>query len=68
MSPRLASAMLKTLFGNNFFTTGMAETNVLKTHLIESVPYFRFLMMGLGLLLIMRYRPKGILPEEIEIK
>jgi branched-chain amino acid transport system permease protein len=26
------------------------------------------LMMGLGLLLIMRYRPKGILPEKIEIK
>jgi branched-chain amino acid transport system permease protein len=24
--------------------------------------------MGLGLLLIMRYRPKGILPEKIEIK
>jgi branched-chain amino acid transport system permease protein len=25
-------------------------------------------MMGMGLLLIMRYRPKGILPEKIEIK
>jgi hypothetical protein len=24
--------------------------------------------MGLGLLLIMRFRPKGILPEKIEIK
>jgi branched-chain amino acid transport system permease protein len=24
--------------------------------------------MGIGLLLIMRYRPKGILPEKIEIK
>jgi branched-chain amino acid transport system permease protein len=24
--------------------------------------------MGVGLLLIMRYRPKGILPEKIEIK
>jgi len=56
------------LFLINFFTTGMAETHVLKVHLIESVPYFRYLMMGLGLLLIMRYRPKGILPEKIEIK
>ena len=56
------------LFLINFFTTGMAETNLLKAHLIESVPYFRFLMMGIGLLLIMRYRPKGILPEKIEIK
>ena len=56
------------LFLINFFTAGMSETHILKLHLIESVPYFRFLMMGLGLLLIMRYRPKGILPEKIEIK
>ena len=56
------------LFLINLFTSGMAETHVLKIHLIESVPYFRFLMMGIGLLLIMRYRPKGILPEKIEIK
>jgi len=56
------------LFLINFFTAGIPETNVLKAHLIESVPYFRFLMMGLGLLLIMRFRPKGILPEKIEIK
>ena len=56
------------LFLINFFTAGMADTHALKVHLIESVPYFRYLMMGLGLLLIMRYRPKGILPEKIEIK
>ena len=56
------------LFLINFFTSGMAETNSFKAHLIESVPYFRFLMMGIGLLLIMRYRPRGILPEKIEIK
>ena len=56
------------LFLINFFTAGIPETNELKAHLIESVPYFRFLMMGLGLLFIMRYRPKGILPEKIEIK
>ena len=56
------------LFLINFFTVGIPATNSLKAHLIESVPYFRFLMMGLGLLLIMRYRPKGILPEKIDIK
>ena len=56
------------LFLINFFTVGIPSTNSLKAHLIESVPYFRFLMMGLGLLLIMRYRPKGILPEKIDIK
>ena len=53
------------LFLINFFTSGLAETNALKIHLIESIPYFRFLMMGIGLLLIMRYKPKGIIPERI---
>ena len=52
----------------NLTTAGLDDSHFLKVHLIESVPYFRFLMMGLGLLLIMRYRPKGILPEKIEIK
>ncbi|MDC1033426.1 branched-chain amino acid ABC transporter permease [Candidatus Pelagibacter sp.] len=56
------------LFLINLLTAGLAETHSLKIHLIESVPYFRYLMMGMGLLLIMRYRPKGILPEKIEIK
>ena len=56
------------LFLINLFTAGMSDAHALKVHLIESVPYFRYLMMGLGLLLIMRYRPKGILPEKVEIK
>ena len=56
------------LFLINLTTSGLSDTHFLKQHLIESVPYFRFLMMGIGLLLIMRYRPKGILPEKIEIK
>jgi branched-chain amino acid transport system permease protein len=56
------------LFLISLFTSGLADTNTFKLHLIDSVPYFRFLMMGIGLLLIMRYRPKGILPEKINIK
>ena len=54
------------LFLINFLTSGLTETNAFKIHLINSIPYFRFLMMGVGLLLIMRYRPKGILPEKIQ--
>ncbi len=54
------------LFLINFFTSGLEETNVLRVHLIDSIPYFRYLMMGIGLLLIMRYRPRGILPEKIK--
>ena len=53
------------LFLINFFTSHLPETNALKVHLIESAPYFRFLMIGVGVLLIMRYRPQGILPEKI---
>ena len=53
------------LFLINFFTAHLPETNALKVHLIESAPYFRFLMIGTGVLLIMRYRPQGILPEKI---
>ena len=53
------------LFLINFFTAHLPETNIIKVHLIESAPYFRFLMIGIGLLVIMRYRPQGILPEKI---
>ena len=56
------------LFLINIFTSGLDDVYVLKVYLTESIPYFRYLMMGIGLLLIMRYRPKGILPEKIEIK
>ena len=49
----------------NIFTNHLDETNYIKEHLLNSVPYFRYFMMGLGLLLVMRYRPKGLLPEKI---
>ncbi len=53
------------LFLINILTSHLPETNELKVHLINSAPYFRFLIIGIGLLLIMRYRPQGILPENI---
>ena len=53
------------LFLINFLTVYLPETNELKIHLINSAPYFRFLIIGIGLLVIMRYRPQGILPEKI---
>ena len=53
------------LFLINFLTAHLPETNELKIHLINSAPYFRFLIIGVGLLVIMRYRPQGILPEKI---
>jgi branched-chain amino acid transport system permease protein len=50
----------------NFFTSGLEETNILRVHLVNSIPYFRLLVMGIALLLVMRYKPKGILPEKIK--
>ena len=47
------------------FTSGLDDNNTFKLHLIDSVPYFRYLIMGVVLLLILRYRPKGILPEKV---
>ena len=53
------------LFLINFFTANLADTNQIKLHLVNSAPYFRFLIIGTTLLVIMRYRPQGILPEKI---
>ena len=53
------------LFFINLLTAHLPETNEIKIHLINSAPYFRFLLIGIGLLVIMRYRPRGILPEKI---
>jgi len=50
----------------NLLTSSLEETNALRIHLINSIPYFRLLIMGVALLLVMRYRPKGILPEKIK--
>ena len=49
----------------NILTSGLEDTNSFKIHLVDSIPYFRYLFMGTILLLIMRYRPKGIIPEKI---
>ena len=53
------------LFLIELFTANLPETNSVRLHLIESAPYFRFLLIGIGLLLIMRYKPQGIIPEKI---
>ena len=54
-----------TTFIINQLTAGLDPTNTLRLHLLDSVPYFRYLLMGLILLLILRYRPKGIIPEKV---
>ena len=46
-------------------TSGLEQDNKFRLHLLDSVPYFRYLLMGMVLLLILRYRPKGIIPEKV---
>ncbi|MGB7241061.1 MAG: branched-chain amino acid ABC transporter permease [Sulfitobacter sp.] len=44
-------------------TAGMADGSALKTHLIESAAHMRLLTMGLVLLLVLRFSPRGLIPE-----
>jgi branched-chain amino acid transport system permease protein len=48
-----------------FITSGMATDSALKLHLIESAAHMRLILMGLILLLVLRFSPNGILPERI---
>ncbi|WP_339640776.1 branched-chain amino acid ABC transporter permease [Jannaschia helgolandensis] len=44
-------------------TAGMADGFWLKGHLLASVAHMRLLTMGVILLLVLRFSPKGLLPE-----
>jgi len=44
-------------------TQGMSEDSPLRLHLIESAPHMRVLFMGLILLLVLRFSPRGLIPE-----
>jgi len=48
----------------NFVTYGMADGYWLKDHLLESVAHMRLLTMGLVLLLVLRFSPRGLIPEK----
>jgi branched-chain amino acid transport system permease protein len=47
-----------------FVTYGMADGYWLKDHLLESVAHMRLLTMGLVLLLVLRFSPRGLIPEK----
>ena len=44
-------------------TAGMADGSWLKDHLLESVAHMRLLTMGVILLLVLRFSPRGLIPE-----
>ncbi len=49
-----------------FITSGMEQSNPLRLHLISSAQHMRLFMMGLVLLIVLRFSPGGILPERIK--
>jgi len=49
----------------NALTQDMDAGSALKLHLIDSAPHLRLFVMGLVLLLVLRFSPKGVLPEQV---
>ena len=45
-------------------TSGMADDSMLKAHLMDSAAHMRLFMMGLVLLLMLRFSPHGLIPEK----
>ena len=43
-------------------TAGMADGNALKQHLLASAAHMRLLTMGIVLLLVLRFSPRGLIP------
>ena len=48
----------------DLITSGLADDNGLRMHLIDSAIYMRPITMGLVLLLVLRFSPRGLIPEE----
>ena len=46
------------------FVTAQMSEGTLKQHLIDSAAHMRLLTMGLILLLVLRFSPRGLLPEK----
>ena len=40
------------------------EESAIRLHLLESIAHMRYMTMGLILLLVLRFAPKGLIPEE----
>ena len=45
-------------------TSGMSDESGLRAHLIKSAPHMRLMVMGMILLLVLRFSPRGLIPEK----
>ncbi|MBO6814481.1 MAG: branched-chain amino acid ABC transporter permease [Rhizobiaceae bacterium] len=48
----------------DLITSGMASDSPLRAHLLESAAHMRLMTMGLVLLLVLRFSPRGLIPEK----
>ena len=48
----------------DLITFAMAEDSELRIHLLKSAAHMRLMMMGIILLLVLRFTPKGLIPEK----
>ncbi|MEL6582326.1 MAG: branched-chain amino acid ABC transporter permease [Pseudomonadota bacterium] len=46
-------------------TSGMADGSAFKDHLLDAAPHMRLFLMGLILLIVMRFAPMGLIPEKV---
>ena len=51
------------LFLMDLLTSSLADDNNLKKHLLESAAHMRMICMGTILLLVLRFHPRGLIPE-----
>ena len=56
------------IFIVQFLTSGLDYDSAIRLHLIKSAPHLRLFLMGLILLLTMRFMPQGVIPETIKRK
>jgi len=47
----------------SLLASGLPEASALRAHLIEGAAHMRLLTMGLIMLLVLRFRPRGLIPE-----
>ena len=52
----------------NLLAAGLEYENPLRMHLIGSAAHLRLFIMGLLLLLTLRFMPNGVIPEKIQKK
>jgi branched-chain amino acid transport system permease protein len=52
------------LFIMDIITAGMAEDNWLRIHLIDSAAQMRLMTMGIIMILVLRFSPRGLIPEK----